>query len=308
MNERLYLGVEIGGTKLQVVLGNDHADILDRRRYAVDPARGGAGIRGQIAQALSDFLRHHRLAAVGIGFGGPIDWRTGRVACSHHIEGWTDFQLASWMHEIAHVPVKVDNDANTACLAEALKGAGAKSNPVFYVTLGSGVGGGLVVDGRIYHGKTPGESEIGHVRLDKSGTIVEQRCSGWAIDRRIREGIARHPQSRLAALVGKASGGEARFLKPAIDSGDSLALQILDETSEDLAFALSHSVHLVHPEVIILGGGVSLMGRILADTVARHLRRFLMESFLPGPAIRIAALGEDVVPIGALLLAKSALD
>ena len=307
MNEKLYLGVEIGGTKLQVVLGNDNADILDRRGFVVDAAQGGAGIRGQIAQALSDYLRHHRLSAVGIGFGGPIDWRTGRVACSHHIEGWTEFELAAWMREIAHVPVKVDNDANTACLAEALKGAGARFNPVFYATLGSGVGGGLVVDGRIYHGRTPGEAEIGHVRLDRSGTILEKRCSGWAVDERIREGISRRPESKLAALIGGKNGGEARFLKEAIEAKDSLASEILEETSEDLAFGLSHAVHLMHPEVIILGGGLSLMGNILSDTVARHLRRFLMESFLPAPGIRIAALGEDVVPIGALLLAKSAL-
>lgn len=304
MNERLYLGVEIGGTKLQVVLGNDNANIIDRRRFEVNKNAGAAGIRQQIGQAIDDFEHKHRIAAIGIGFGGPVDWRTGKTCCSHHIEGWEDFDLVSWTRDHARVPVGVDNDANTAALAEALKGAGSNANPVFYVTLGSGVGGGLVVDGRIYHGATPGEAEIGHIRLNKSGTIVEKCCSGWAVDARIRAAVASEPDSRLASLIGKTPGGEAGHLAKAIESGDTLAARILDETAEDLAFALSHVVHLTHPEVIILGGGLSLSGEVLRSAVEKHLPRFLMEAFKPGPQIRIATLSEDVVTVGALLLAK----
>jgi glucokinase len=304
VNERLYLGVEIGGTKLQVVLGNDHANILDRRRFQVDKKAGGAGIRQQIGLAIDDFQHKHRIAAIGIGFGGPIDWRTGKTCCSHHIEGWEDFDLVAWTRDHARVPVGVDNDANTAALAEALKGTGSKANPVFYVTLGSGVGGGLVVDGKIYHGAIPGEAEIGHIRLDKSGAIVEKRCSGWAVDERIRKAVASEPSSKLAVLIGKTAGGEARHLAKAIEAGDGLASRILDETAEDLAFALSHVVHLTHPEMIILGGGLSLSGEILSGAVGKYLPRFLMEAFKPGPQIRIATLSEDVVTVGALLLAK----
>ena len=132
MNERLYVGVEIGGTKLQVVLGNDYASIIDRRRFNVDRKAGGAGIRKQIAQAVDDYQHKHRISAIGIGFGGPVDWRTGKICLSHHIEGWTDFELSVWMRDLARVPVGVDNDANTAALAEAVLGAGRNSNPVFY--------------------------------------------------------------------------------------------------------------------------------------------------------------------------------
>jgi len=306
VNEQLYLGIEIGGTKLQVVLGNDNANIIDRRRFNVDPAAGGAGIRKQIAQATADFLRHHRITAVGIGFGGPIDWKTGKIACSHHVEGWSDFEITSWMQDLVHAPVQVDNDANTAAFAEALRGAGKHSNPVFYVTLGSGVGGGLVVNGQLFHGMTPGEAEIGHVRLDKSGAIVEKRCSGWAVDRRIREALKENPNSALHKLIGGVQGAEARHLRKAIESGDELAGRILEETAEDLGFALSHVTHLVHPEMIILGGGLSLMGELLREAVQRHHKRFLMQAFQPGPAVRIAVLGEDVVTVGALLLAKAA--
>jgi glucokinase len=306
VNEQLYVGVEIGGTKLQLVLGNVHANIIDRRRFNVDKKAGGAGIRKQIAQALDDYQHKHRISAVGIGFGGPVDWRTGKICLSHHIEGWSHFELSSWMRDLSRVPVRVDNDANTAALAEAVLGVGANSNPVFYVTLGSGVGGGLVVDKKIFHGMTPGEAEIGHLRLDKSGAIVEKRCSGWAVDERIRSAIPAEPESPLAKLVGSSTSAEARHLSKAIELGCPLAKRILNETSEDLAFALSHVVHLNHPEVIILGGGLSLMGEVFRASVQQHLPRFLMDAFKPGPGIRIAGLAEDVVPIGALLLAKTA--
>jgi glucokinase len=306
VDERLYLGIEIGGTKTQVVLGNHHANVIDQRRFAVDKAAGGAGIRNQIALAVEQFELKHRVSAVGIGFGGPVDWRTGKISRSHHIEGWEDFDLGTWMQKLARVPVRVDNDANTAALAEAVKGTGKNSNPVFYVTLGSGVGGGLVVDKQIYHGAIPGEAEIGHVRLDKAGTVVEKRCSGWAIDQTIRNAIASEPSSILAKLVSEDPGGETRHLAEAMERGDPLAKRIFEETAEDLAFALGHVVHLMHPEMIILGGGVALMGEILRKAIERNLPRFIMDAFKPGPQIRIAQLHEDVVPVGALLLARTA--
>jgi len=199
--------------------------------------------------------------------------------------------------------VCVDNDANVGALGEARHGAGQGFDPVFYITLGSGVGGGLVVGNRIYHGATPGESEIGHVRLDREGTIVENRCSGWAVDRKIRALHLSQPASLLAKLAAGVDRGEARFLPQALAAGDAAAHAVLEATAEDLAFALSHVAHLMHPQLIVLGGGLALVGEPLREAVARQLPRFLMEAFHPGPAIRLAALQEDAVPMGALALA-----
>jgi glucokinase len=197
----------------------------------------------------------------------------------------------------------VDNDANVAALAEAKRGAGAGFDPVFYVTLGSGVGGGLVVGGRIYHGAAPGESEIGHLRLDKSGVVVEQRCAGWAVDARIRRLKAEGVSSLLVDWMEPIPGGEAKLLARALAANDTVAKRILEETAEDLAFALSHVVHLYHPMVVVLGGGLSLVGEPLRAAVAARLPEFVMEVFQGGPQIKLAALGEDAVPVGALLLA-----
>jgi len=297
------LGIEIGGTKLQICAGNGKAQILERFRWEIAAAEGANGIRCQLSQALPALVRRVRPVAIGVGFGGPVQWASGRICCSHQIEGWSEFPLGPWLAEMTRTPVFVDNDANVGALGEATHGAGAGFNPVFYVTLGSGVGGGLVVDGRIHHGAPPGEAEIGHLRLDRSGTVLESRCSGWAVDAKIRAAAAAHPDSPLARAAGKPGHGEAKFLAAALRQEDPLAKAILDETAEELAFGLSHVAHLFHPAIIVLGGGLALLGEPLRAAVEHFLPRYLMEAFAPGPKIALAELAEDAVPTGALALA-----
>jgi glucokinase len=300
---KTFLGIEIGGSRLQLFIGDESAKILERCKLPVDPQRGGEGIRKQIADALPALLRKSEVAAIAVGFGGPVDRRTGQIARSHQIEGWSDFHLQEWLEDLSAKPVLIDNDANMAALGEALHGAGKGANPVFYVTLGSGVGGGLVVNGDIYHGASPGESEIGHVRLDRQGTIVEHHCSGWAVDRKIRELVKSRRPSVLTDLARGSTRGEARFLAKALEAKDPEAERILRETADDLAFALSHVAHLFHPQVIVIGGGLSLVGEPLRAAVAKALHPYLMKVFGDGPAVRLAALGEDSVPVGCLAAA-----
>lgn len=288
------IGIEIGGTKLQIVAGAEDGNISERLRFAVNSSGGGKGIRKQIESALPDFAKRTNGRAIGVGFGGPVDWRTGQICCSHQIEGWSEFPLAQWLQELTGLPARVDNDANVAALGEALHGAGRGQQIVFYVTLGSGVGGGLVVDKMIYHGAIPGESEIGHVRLDRTGTTVESRCSGWAVDAKMRE-----------AKLANSNGGEARRLPELLKAGNPLAQKILAETADDLAFGLSHVVHIAHPEIIVLGGGLSLIGEPLRAAVENALRKYIMHAFAPGPGVTLAALQEDAVPVGALALAAA---
>jgi glucokinase len=300
-----FVAIEIGGTKLQLAVGDCRGQILQRVRFAVDRAEGAAGIRSRIAQALPELLTAWNPCAVGVGYGGPVDWRTGKIACSHHVAGWSDFPLGEWLSGLAGLPAFVENDANTAALGEALFGAGKGADPVLWMNSGSGVGGGLVTCGRIYHGRPPGEMELGHLRLDRDGTITEALCAGWTVDRMVLEATAKEPAGllsrSLADLGGK--GGEARALGPALAAGDPAATKILQEVAESMAYALSHAVHLLHPEVIVLGGGVALLGEALRERVASALPGWLMEAFRPGPTIRLAALMEDAVLVGALAVA-----
>lgn len=304
--ETRVVGIEIGGTKLQVVVGTPAGAITERFRLEVDPARGAPGIREQLAAPLARLASTGRIVGGAVGFGGPVDHRSGRICVSHHVEGWSGFPLADWVSSLLKAPVQVENDANTAALAEARLGAGRGQDPVFYTTLGSGVGGGLVVGGAIYHGATPGEAELGHVRLDREGHTVESCCAGWAVDRKVRAHAVEDASGLLARLIRESPGREARHLGVALAQGDPAARAILEETAGDLAFGLSHVIHLFHPERIVLGGGLSLLGEPLRAAVAAALPGWVMEAFHPVPSVALAALLEDAVPTGALLLASPA--
>ena len=296
------IGIEIGGTKQQLVAGDAEGNIIDRCRFSVDPKGGGPVIRERIAEELTKLIAAHKPERIGVGFGGPLDIAKGTVAVSHQVEGWSGFPLRDWLHDLTGLSVVIENDANTAALAEAVRGAGRGFNPAFYINMGSGVGGGLVVDGIIYHGAAPGEVEVGHLRLNPDGTTVEDRCSGWATDRAIRVAIADLPDCMLANLIGEQQGGEAKHLAAALEQNDPLAPSILDTLTRDLAFALSHVTHLFHPQVITLGGGLALVGEPLRQGIADTLPEILMEIYGNGPQIKITELAEDAVPVGALLL------
>lgn len=303
-NNNYYIGVETGGTKIQVVLGDADLNIIGHCRETVEKSQGAAGVLKCIERGIYSVSKQYQPSAIGVGFGAPIDHETGKVSMSYHVEGWENFEFLKWIRQITDLPVSIDNDANTAALGEAVKGAGENYSKLFYVTLGSGVGGGLVVDGQIYHGKKPGEAEIGLISYDKSGANIESRCSGWAVDKKIRKYITENPQSKLAALVGAEESAETRFLLAAIQQGDAGAQQILSETADDLAFALSHVVHLMNPEIIVLGGGLSLIGEPLRAAVQKQMPKFIDISYRPDPPVKIAVLGENVVCVGALELAR----
>lgn len=318
----MILGIEIGGTKLQVVTGDASGRIVERYRRRVDPAQEATGILTQLDAVFSQLPEPPQ--AIGVGFGGPVDWQTGRIAASHQVGGWAGFDLAEWLGErVPGATVRVENDANVAALGEARLGVAAGFRHVFYVTLGSGVGGGMVVDGQLYHGASPGEAEIGHLWLvppgaDKPGQTIEQTVSGWAVDQQIRDLLPKLPDdSVLKKLVltnqvvdfsgQQRSESPATFLHPAYEQGDPVARMLIEQIGSVLALGLSHVVHLFHPDAIVLGGGLSLIGEPLRAAVRQTLPRFVMSTFHPPPIVLLAKLGEDAVPVGALELMINAL-
>ncbi len=146
----MYLGIEIGGTKLQLAIGpGDGSPLADFRRAEIRLEDGAGGILRQFETMGREMIERHQPRAIGIGFGGPIDAETGRTITSHQVEGWTDFALVDWCRETLGLPAALANDADAAGLAEALYGAGRGHRVVFYITVGSGIGGALVVDGRV---------------------------------------------------------------------------------------------------------------------------------------------------------------
>jgi glucokinase len=323
----MYLGIEIGGTKLQLGVGLGDGVIAGLWRGVVDVAAGPQGIRRQIAEAVPELLARAavtraQLKGIGIGFGGPVDDATRSIIKSHQIEGWDNFPLADWISEVVGLPAALGNDADVAGLAEALFGAGKGLSPIFYITIGSGIGGGLIIDGEIYRGAGKGAAEIGHLKLDlltidsssgkyeDSELTVEELASGWGIETKVRlwaNGVSR----RIERLVGKEGRLEditTRQIARAAASGNEEMLFFLNHACIVLSRAICDVVALLCPRRIVIGGGVSLIGEeLLFEPLRQLVAERVFKPFAGLTDIVPAALGEEVVVHGALALARKRL-
>ncbi|RPH48054.1 MAG: ROK family protein [Planctomycetota bacterium] len=292
------VGIEIGGTKLQAGIGLRDGRLIALVRRTVDPSQGGAGIREQIPSLIEEAIAKagaspKDLVGLGIGFGGPVDSKRGRILLSHQIEGWSDFPLRDWLQKKVEVPVVLQNDAKTAALAEATIGAGKGLKRIFYITVGSGVGGGLVVDGAPDVGQGLGAGEIGHTWVPDPDSgkpdKLEHVASGWSIGKRGSRRLGRELSgAEVAALAGK---------------GDATAKKTVEESAEALAIGIGNVLALLHPERFIVGGGVSLMGDLWWGPLRKALAdRYAFAPFAQSYDVVPSALGEEVVVIGAVLL------
>jgi glucokinase len=312
----MYLGIEIGGTKLQLGPGAGDGVLGGLWRGTVDVAAGPDGIRRQITTAVPELLTtagidRSRLRGVGIGFGGPVDDATRTIIKSHQIEGWDNFPLADWVSEVVGLPSALANDADVAGLAEALHGAGKGLSPIFYITIGSGIGGGLIIDGEIYRGVGRGAAEIGHLYVGglfgefPVYRTLESLASGWGMERWAEQFLVGRSKSLLREYAGPGGRVTAGDIARAAARGDEAAAAILDRTVEALASCIRHVVTLLCPRRIVIGGGVSQIGE---DLLFRPLRRKVAKDvFAPFSGLTDivpAALGEEVVVHGALALAR----
>ena len=313
------LGLEIGGTKLQATEGLSDGTILRVLRANVDRSRGAAGILEWFGSAVPELMGQaerdgRRPGAIGIGFGGPVETERGRVLVSHQIQGWEGVELKGWFEERHGLPTVVENDANAAGWAEYCNGLGRGTRNFFYMNIGSGIGGALVVDGKLYNGQGRGAAEIGHTwvpdwtvsgpgRADK----LENLCSGWAIERRLRAKSKPADGTALYDLCGGNSEAiTCAMLGEAARAGDMHALSEVNAVAEAVALALANVVTLFHPERIALGGGVALMGKVLLDPLHAALEQRVFGPYRGLYRLAGCELEEDVVTTGALLLAGAA--
>ncbi len=315
MSPSLHLGIEIGGTKLQLGVGSGRSPTLaEVVRMRVDP-RGGAGeIRRQIEGAAALLIERHEVKSIGIGFGGPVDTRSGRAILSNQIEGWTNFPLVEWSERTLGRPTVLANDSDSAGLAEARLGAGQGHRVVFYNNVGSGIGGALILEGKLYSGGCGVAAEIGHLRPGLEALLphqdLESMASGW--------GIAAAARARLSEVgAGNADAEDlgtrcqghlerldARILSDAAAAGNRLALEALDHACRGIGWALAQMITLLAPNVVVMGGGVSLVGEELFLKPLRcYVRRYVFPPLEDRFQIVAASLGEEVVVHGALALA-----
>jgi glucokinase len=340
----MFLGIEIGGTKIQLGTGaGDGSPLAALARFDVDPANGAAGILRQIEAGAARLSGRGSITAVGCGFGGPFDVARGRAVRSHQIDGWDDFPLVDWLQQRLQVPARVANDCDVAGLAEARFGAGRGRRVVFYVTVGTGIGGGLVIDGQIYRGGGMAAAEIGHLRpglhADLPEATVESIASGWGVTAAAQarlSGSVSHSLSMLmpslrplkpdavrqrlieaeeeeeeyaADLLNRCQGQldrlTARHVAQAAEQGNGIAQDVLAHGMRTLGWAIAQVITLLSPEVIVIGGGLSLMSEhLFLAPLREEAARYVFPPLAGSYQIVPAQLGEEVVVHGALALAR----
>jgi len=289
MPDSLLLGVDIGGTKVAAGLVTPAGEIIYKTRVpmkADDSAEMGlAAVAAAIATTRND-NPSAQISGIGVISPGPLDPRTGVILNPPNLPCWRNFGLASALEAACGFPVRVDNDANAAALAEALWGAGIGFRALFYATLGTGVGTGVVFDRHLYYGRTGAGPEGGHMTIDhrapsncgcgKPG-CVEGLISGNAIGARARAKIKSDP-GRAARLLQLAGGDPAKVTGEIVGQawrhGDPLATEVLRETAGLMTVWLGNIVDLLEPDAIVIGGGVGELMSQWFDYIREHLPRW----------------------------------
>jgi glucokinase len=280
------LGVDIGGTKVAVGLVDCEGKILTQgRKPMVANGTAEAGLQAVVAAIESiaaGAVPYGGFHGIGICAPGPLDPKTGVVLNPPNLPCWRNFPLADKITEIYDLPVRVDNDANAAALAETRWGAARGFHYVFYATIGTGIGTGIVLDGLIYHGATGAAGEGGHVSIDYRGPrckcgklgCIEILAAGPAIGTRARSKF-KDDRSRRSAILDLANGDVAaitsEMVGKACAAGDALAREILQETVDLLTPWLGNIVDLLDPDVLVMGGGVAAMLRPFFDDIKQRL-------------------------------------
>jgi len=312
----MFLGIEIGGTKLQLAIGaGDGTPLVELKRAEVCREDEAGGILRQIETIGRELIDRYRPTAIGVGFGGPVDAEEGRTITSHQVEGWTDFALAAWCHETFGLEAAIANDADAAGLAEALFGAGRGHRVVFYITVGSGIGGALVIDGRVYSGGSGVATEIGHLRpgldADHPQATVESHSSGFGIAAAGQAWLRtaeRHDPS-AADLLSRCNGRieqlGGRMVVDAAAAGNAAAQGVFANALKTLGWAIAQAITLLAPQIVVVGGGVPLAGETqFFAPLRREVARYVFPPLAKSYAIVPAVLGEEVVVHGALAVAR----
>lgn len=288
MPDELVIGVDIGGTKVAAGAVDRDGKIQAQSRTAMaatDAARGLAAVAVAIDELRSRIGNGFQPQAIGICSPGPLNPRTGVVINPPNLPGWHNFPLAEEVRKLyPNAQVKIDNDANAAALAEAKWGAGRNFRNVFYATVGTGIGTGFVIDGKVYHGRTGLATEGGHVGVDPHGPqcacgkrgCIETLAAGPAIARRARAKLSAQAagDAKKSVLLemagGKAEAVTSEMVAKCYHSGDALSREVMNETLDLLAYWLGNVIDLLEPDVIVIGGGVSsMLGPFLEEIRAR---------------------------------------
>lgn len=309
--EQLIVGVDLGGTKISAILADASGNIVARDLRDTLAQQGPEEVIRRIIESIKQVATVADIAGIGIGAAGTCEASTGIVASSPHLPGWRNVPLKDIIHQEFGLPTYLDNDANVAALGEYYFGAGVGIDNLIYVTVSTGIGGGVIIDGKIYRGVSGSAGEIGHMTIDVNGPRCacgnigcwETLASGTALAREAVRRIEAGAQTNILSFAqGDIKEVSAKTIFLAAQQGDRLANDLISRTGYYVGVGLVNLVNIFNPELILIGGGLSQMGQLLLDPALRVVEERAFE--LPARAVRIeiAGLGADAGVLGAVAL------
>jgi glucokinase len=317
--EKWLIGVDLGGTTTKLAFINYYGEILHKWEIPTDNSEEGKNITINIAKAIDRKLEEldltkDKIIGLGMGAPGPVNLATGVVYNTVNL-GWNDnYPLKDLLEVETSLPVIIDNDANCAALGEMWKGAGNGAKDLVCVTLGTGVGGGVIANGDIVQGVSGAAGEIGHItsvplggaqcNCGKTGCL-ETIASATGIVRQAIEKLQLSEDGELAKIYKENGQITAKDVFDTARLGDATSLSVVSDTALHLGLALANAANTLNPEKIVLGGGVSKAGDILLKPVVENFSKFSFPRVRESTVIDIATLGNDAGVIGAAWLAKN---
>ena len=316
-DRRLILALDIGGSQLSAGVGEASGRLLAVERESTDREDRPNQII-EVLFTLSERAmtaaqaKARELSAVGISYGGPVDYQAGITVCCHHLPGWEGIPLRQMVQDRLGLPAAMDNDANAAALGEAKFGAGRGHPNLIYLTVSSGIGGGIILDGRVHRGVSSLAGEIGHVVLDPEGPLctcgkrgcLEALASGWSIGKRAAEALSSYDgETSLRQLAESDQEITAEQVFRAAENGDEFALAVVERAAHYLGLGIAAAINLLNPSLVVIGGGVSKAGETLFRPVRQAVTEFAMEGIADAVQVVPAQLGDNVGILGAVALA-----
>ncbi|MDQ1145053.1 glucokinase [Bacillus sp. SORGH_AS 510] len=320
MSEKWFVGVDLGGTTTKIAFITMDGEIVEKWEVPTDNSNEGQNITSNIAKAINEKLselgqKKEQLIGVGMGAPGPVDYEDGIVLNVVNL-GWKDnYPLKESLESSTMLPAAIENDANCAALGEMWKGAGNGAKDLVCITLGTGVGGGVIANGNIVQGVNGAAGEIGHItavpydgapcNCGKTGCL-ETVASATGIVRIAMEELTKGQSTGELNKILRSNGKiTAKDVFDTAKNGDTLALQVLDVVCFHLGFAAANIANTLNPNMIVLGGGVSKAGSILLDKVKEYFAKYAFSAVRDSTVLSLATLGNDAGVLGAAWLIKN---
>ena len=310
------VGIDIGGTKLATVVADKDGNILQKVRKPTESEKGPRYAVQLLLEMVDEAidlagLRREDISGIGVSCGGPLDTKTGIIYSPPNLPGWDALPLKEMIESEFHIPTVIENDANASALAEARFGGGRGYDYVLYMTMSTGIGGGIVANGEIYHGANDSAGEVGHQILLPDGPLcgcgqygcLEALCSGPAIARRAQEAIIDQPHTKILALAdGQIDRVRSEHVLQAARDGDALAIALVEETAYYMGWGIANLVNILNPQIVLLGTIAVAAGDLLLDPIRRTVTEMAMQRPLEIVKIMPAELGDSIGDLAAISL------